>query len=106
MNSAVIPAGGFGRYEYLPLSLDDMATWLRAGPFTSRVGYPETARFIERMTGVAVAISREATALAPGDEALVVRLRYRLGDAGLKGTTLDVADDDWEIGLLRCLKRN
>jgi hypothetical protein len=103
LNSAVIPSGGYGRYEYAPMQPADVRPWLLAGPYTSCVGYPETARFIERIGGMPIALSRAVSLMQPGDEALVVRLRYRVADPGRKGETLAPADEEWEIGLLRRL---
>ena len=41
LNSAVIT--GPGAYEYRLVSEQEAATWIRAGKFVSRVGYPNTA---------------------------------------------------------------
>jgi len=80
LNSAVIASGAFGRYEYRPMTHDEARAWVLAGPYRSAVGYPETAQYIARVLRVpAPALSRQASPLAPGDEALVVRLRYRVG---------------------------
>ena len=105
LNNAVIPAGAFGRYSYAPLRVADIRPWLVERPFTSRIGCRETAYFTQRLTGITIPISWEAMALEPGDEALVVRLRYRLADAALKRQALCLADDEWEIGRLTCLER-
>lgn len=46
--------------------------------FQSYIGYPETARLIEELTGIAVEVSREQATLAPGDIILIVKLRQRV----------------------------
>jgi hypothetical protein len=97
LNSAVITAPGV--YAYRRLTVDQARAWLRQGPVVSRVGYPETLAYLRDVLGVTLPLSREATAMAIGDEALVVRLRYRLPDAGLKGRAHPGAAD-WELGLL------
>ena len=106
LNSAVIPAGGYGTYTYDSLDATELRAWLRAGPYTSRVGYPETAAYIAAITGEpAPAISRGLGELHPGDEAAVVRLRYRLANPGQKGKHQPGSDPAmWEIGLLRRLR--
>ena len=106
LNSAVIPAGGYGTYTYGSLDATELRAWLRAGPYTSRVGYPETAAYIAAITGEpAPAISRGLGELHPGDEAAVVRLRYRLANPGQKGKHQPGSDPAaWEVGLLRRLQ--
>ena len=106
LNSAVIPAGGYGTYTYSAMGAAELGAWLRAGPYTSRVGYPETAAYIAAITGEpAPAISRGLGELHPGDEAAVVRLRYRLANPGQKGKHQPGSDPAmWEIGLMRRLQ--
>jgi len=88
------------------MDADELGAWLRAGPYESRVGYPETAAYIAAITGEpAPAISRELSELQPGDEAAVVRLRYRLANSAAKGSHHPGGDPAaWEIGLLRRLR--
>ncbi|MBX6770898.1 MAG: DUF1874 domain-containing protein [Chloroflexi bacterium] len=97
LNSAVITRPG--RYTYRLIDLAEAREWLARGPVASRVGYPETADFIHQALGVRVPLSREASAMEPGDEALVVRLKYRVADPSLKGRVAP-GPDDWEVGLL------
>jgi hypothetical protein len=103
LNSAVIAAGAYGDYRYSPATKNDLRDFIRSGPYESRVGYEETAAKIEEWLGIRPAISRELSAMAPGDVAMVVRLRYRLGDPALKGRLLGTADEDWEIARLERL---
>src|SRR5712691_9694196 len=98
LSSAVI--GRPGHYEYKLLTELEAEIWLKQSRFVSRVGYRETVRFIEDRFGVRCPPSREAIAMQPGDEALVVRLKYRLPDLAAKGP-LNPRSDDWEIGLLK-----
>ena len=107
LNSAVIPAGGYGTYVYDAMDADELGAWLRVGPYTSHVGYPETATYITAVTGEpAPVISRGLSELRPGDEAAVVRLRYRLADPRPEGEWYKTSRDPaaWEIGLLRRLR--
>lgn len=97
MNSAVITSPGV--YEYRLLTVTEAREWLAKGPTKSLVGYPDTARFIERVLGVKVELSREQVILEHGDEALIVRLKYRVQDPGQKGQ-FTPRDEDFEIGLV------
>lgn len=100
LNSAVIAVGGDGDYSYRTVTKDEAITWLRSHKFTSRIGYPDNARFIERIAGVRVELNREESLLQPGDEALVVRPSYRLPTGAQKGQ-FHPDDDDFVFGLLR-----
>lgn len=103
LNSAVLAAGAYGRYEYGPAEWDDVAAAMRAGA-VSRIGYQETATVIGTRTGLqAPPLSREASVMAPGDVAYVVRLRYRVADPGRKGAATGAVDDDWEVAVIRRL---
>jgi hypothetical protein len=78
----------------------EAAAWLKAGGWESRIGYPATADQIHRIAGVRPPLSREATAMEAGDEALVIRLRYRVQDPASK-TQFQPGPEDWEYGILR-----
>jgi len=99
LNSAVISAGAYGTYEYAPATREDLRAFLAGGDAISRIGYAETAEVIERWTGFRPALSREVSPLEPGDEAMVVRLRYRV-EPGRKGAPVAASDADWEIARL------
>jgi len=101
LNSAVITSEGV--YEYRLVSPTEAREWLRAGGWESRIGYPQTAEWIERLSGVRPPLSREASPMQPQDEALVVRLRYRVQDPSQKGT-VPIGEEDWEYGILRRLR--
>jgi hypothetical protein len=60
---------------------------------------PFYADHIKALSGIRPAISREATAMRPGDEALVVRRKYRVADPGQKAG-YQPGPHDWEYGLL------
>jgi len=74
--------------------------WLAAGGWVSRIGYPATARYIRRLWGFEVPLSRAPSPMGPGDEALVVRLKYRLVDARMRRGEFRWSAEDWEVGLL------
>ena len=99
LNSAVMAAGSFGVYRYTEASAEELAEFLASKPYISRVGYPETAAFVERVTGIRPPLSRAPSPMDAGDVAMVVRLRYRVGNARRKAQQKPT-DQDWEIALL------
>jgi len=72
LNSAVITSAGV--YEYRLIKPDHVRHWLLCAPYTSTVGYAETAEALSTLTGEAVPVDRKIIRMAPGDEALVFRL--------------------------------
>ena len=92
MNSAVIPAGKYGDWKYERATWRELAAWMEEGNYESRICYQDTANLIEKMTGRSVPLSRDLAEMQEGDEAMVVRMRYRLAKS------MDPAD--WEVGRL------
>ena len=99
LNSAVVTKEG--TYTYRLLDSKEAGVWIAQNydQLKSYVGYPATQDFIRRKFGVEVPLSREAMDMKFGDQALVVRLKYRVQNPTTKA---DVApsDDDFELGLL------
>lgn len=97
LNSAMMPQTG--HYSYRTIELIEAAAWLKANPSAiSFVGYQHTADHIEKISGVKVVVSRQATKFEAGDEALVVKLAYRVGDPTRKGENMP---EDWEYGMVQ-----
>ncbi len=76
-------------YRPRAISADEFSSLYLRAVYSRRlksfIGYEATAKMIERMTGVAPRICREAiTHLRAGDELLVAKLRYRLPDPAAK----------------------
>lgn len=97
-NAAVIPSPG--KYEYIALSVERAVKWLKEGYDLSFIGYPATADFIEKISGKRPELSREKFVLQPGDEALIVKLKYRLQNPSQKGK-FTPSDEDYEFGILK-----
>jgi len=97
-NAAVIPSPG--KYEYIALSVEQAVKWLKEGYDLSFIGYPATADFIEKISGTRPELSREKFDMQPGDEALIVKLKYRLQDPNQKGK-FTPSDEDYEFGILK-----
>jgi hypothetical protein len=99
LNSAVISHPG--HYEYKLLTGLEAEVWLKRGGFASRVGYKAAAQFLDDRFNVHCPLSREPIAMQPGDEGLVVRLKFRLPDDQALKVPLKHQNEDWEIGLLK-----
>ncbi len=100
LNAAMVPNAG--TYHYRQIPVEQAAEWLRFHGHQARsyIGYPQTARHLEQLCpGLQVAISRERCRMAPGDQALVCRLAYRLENPATKG---QAQPEDWEYGILDC----
>lgn len=99
MNSAVMPAGNYGTYDFGPATLDDLRAALsgKFGPVTSCIGYPQTAALIEEWTGIRPCVSRAVTKFTTGDRAIVMRLRYRVSTPAHKGGAVSSDPADWEF---------
>lgn len=99
LNSAMIPAEGY--YKATKISKEEFVAILRANRnnFVSSIGYPETARYIEQISGVPVPISREPTVIEDGDQILVCKLAYRVQNPALKGR-LAISDETAEFWLI------
>jgi hypothetical protein len=67
LTSAVIPSPGGYRYQLL--SPEEARVWLTRVPWVSRVGYLETARYIERTLGVRCLLSGCTVSAGPGGHA-------------------------------------
>ena len=101
LNSAVMPDEGV--YTLKQISADTFKTVLQEAAatdnFQSYIGYPETARLIEQVTGIAVEVSREQATLTPDDTMLIIKLRQRVANPANK-ETLQLSVDDFEF--FRC----
>ena len=85
-NSAVMPTEGI--YTLKRISQGTFRTTLQeaaaTGNLQSYIGYPETARLIEQMTGIEIEVTREQAPLGSGDIMLIVKLRQRVANSADK----------------------
>lgn len=103
LNSPVIT--GPGTYEYLLVELSDAVGWIKAGGWVSTIGYAETAKVISDLAGVEVPLNRISIEMAPGDEALVFRLKKRLELPELKTkVSEEFVRANFESGILKKIK--
>ena len=98
LNAAVMPTEG--HYTLKQISHTEFQTVLQdaaaSDNFRSYIGYPETARLIEQLTGVEIAVSRSQATLEIGDVMLIVKLCHRVADPSTK-MTLTPSIDDFEF---------
>lgn len=98
MNSPMMPQPG--HYELVAITKELFVHILRDnGSVDSYVGYPQTAEFVQRISGVPVEVSRRQTVLTDGDRVLIVKLAYRPQDASTKGQPVN--ENDYEFYLMR-----
>lgn len=101
MNSAVMPQPG--KYEAVRISREEFIFELKKawekGILKSYIGYEENIKRIAKWANVRVPFSRDqVTSLKPGDIMLVMKLKYRLPDPGMKkGPQNFISDDDFEF---------
>lgn len=101
LNSPVLTDHGLWRLSG-PLDGAQARALVRDG-FISAIGHESTARVLGAVLGVEVPMSRVRISLAPGDRALVFRLKTRPPE----GALLDEAAlraMDWELSLLERLE--
>jgi hypothetical protein len=99
MNTATIPHGGI--FTYKVITEKDAARWLRdhGDAAHSFIGYQQTADRIRSLwhRPAMIPLNRAKCVMQPGDQALVVRLAYRIEDPKTKGQP---QDEQWEYGLM------
>ncbi len=97
LNSPVLTDYGLWRYSG-PLD-PGQARKIAASGFVSAVGHPGAAELLQEILRQKVDASRRRVNIAPGETALVLRVKTRLPE----GAVLDKAtlsDLDWELSLL------
>lgn len=57
----------------------------KLGRLISYIGYPQTADFLTKLTGVEIPVNREPAVVARGDLMLICKLAYRVPDPNTKG---------------------
>lgn len=100
-NSAVMPNEGIYTLKQITETTftKELQGAAASDNFRSYIGYPETARLIEQITGIQVEVSREQATLTPGNTMLIVKLRQRVTNPAEK-ETLQLSTDDFEF--FRC----
>lgn len=100
MNSAVMPAGAFGTYNYSPMPVEIFEWYLKTQIIESRIGYPQNIELIKTWFGVDFELNRTEVSLKPGDQMLVMRLKKRIANPTDKGKTQSDNINDWEFAII------
>jgi len=90
MNSAMMPHEG--QYDCRKISKKEFCEAIQnADGLESYIGYPQNIDLIERWTGASLPLCRDNTTFEEGDQALVMRLDYRVSP-GEKGRPVQESD--------------
>jgi len=63
------------------------------------IGYPDTVKIIESISGVNVGLNRGKFSMEEGDTAIIIKLKYRVPDPSQKGR-FTPGKGDFEFGFL------
>jgi len=87
LNSAMMPDEGLYilRRVSRELFAELIADAYRQGHLQSYIGYAETARHIENISGVPIEVNRSATQLPNQALIAICKLKYRVSDPTIKG---------------------
>lgn len=101
LNSAVMPNEGVYTLKQITKTAftEELQEAAASHNFISYIGYPDTAKLIEQITGIEVEVSREQATLTPGDSMLIVKLRQRVANPA-DNDTIQLSVDD--IDFYRC----
>lgn len=98
LNSAVMPNEGMYILKQITEATftKELRNAATSDNFRSYIGYPDTAKLIEQITGIEVEVSREQATLTPGDTMLIVKLRKRIANPA-NSESLHLSIDDIEF---------
>lgn len=105
MNSAMMPQPG--RYTAMRIDKDAFCRQVqeadRKNKLKSYIGYPKNVELIQKWTGIGIPVSRAETHLEDGDSMLVMKLKYRPQNVGMKSSKEgqeELTENDFEFFLV------
>lgn len=100
MNSAIMPADGIYRKRRVSKEVFKAAFLCDVRCFVSSIGYPETAKVLERLLCIPVPVSRDETKLIGRCTLYVARVPYRVANPAQKGAPRALTADDLEYSIV------
>jgi len=97
-NAAVLP--GPGRWELNNISAAQAAALVAAQGYRSAIGHAATAQLLSQILGIECPVDRHACQLAPGEQAIVLRLAQRLDEGVVLGAPRDIEALGYKLALL------
>ncbi len=92
INAAMMPTVG-RVYAPVEVKAHQFAKFVQDGAQLGRlisyIGYPETADFLTKLTGVEIPVNRKPASVERGDLMLICKLDYRVPDPNTKGQAVN-----------------
>ena len=100
LNASMMPSPDF-IYKEKMVSKEQFINLLKQNDFKSYIGYPQTAEFLKKISGVEVLVCREKVSLNPDTDKsgkmLICKLIYRVKDPNTKGKEVDESDFEFYV---------
>mgnify|MGYP000682456561 CR=1 FL=1 len=105
LNSAMMPAPG--NYQLVEMTREDWAKAIQRAAseaqIQSYIGYPDTAKHVQDITGLPIEVNRAETVLGDSATMFIVKLKYRVSNPAEKGQ-FTPTDSDYAYYVARYTK--